>query len=1136
MTVPNEARRTISRLGPRIAGSVDVVSGAYLGSVESFTASGPVRLEWSHHHTGSTDDRGLGPGFRHAYDRELLPTDSGLVYVDQHGLRTELPRLSADRERHQRAGLVLERVENNRYRVFQRGQPTAELVFKDLQAPARLTSLLSNTGWIKLHYRSSGAFAAVRSSAGGLLEVERAGDHVVAVAHARPGERDSEVVARYTYSPEGRLLATTDRAGRSRRYEHDAAGRLARLVDPLGHPTSLGHDAAGRCVHVCGPGGVGELRLDYYPEAGQTIVTTAEGGRWIFTYDERGVVTHVLDPCRGATEYTLDDDGRVVGEVDPAGAAWRYELDWTGAPVAKRTVGSAQTVRIDLDRDQRRGPCRRLPASHLEWQLGDLFPAPDRLPDVYAVPHEIPAPALSALRKSEGVGPQTPQVELDDLNRPVAETLPACGGGRRSCAYDGAGNVSSVEDLDGARFEYERSPAGLTTRVRGPLGAVVGCEHSREGRLAALVDPLGNRSRYVRDPLGRVVEVHRNGKLRERYVYDVAGNVVEKRGARDAALLTLRYGPGGLKTSQVLASGDTQELTYDEQGRLGEARSAAGRVELAYHARSGKRTRDLRDGLGVEHVYGPTGLRETTVLGRFNLRYEQPDHSTLVIVDPAQRTHRVRTLGFGLIRCDLDNGTRVLRQYDTAGRCLLIAVSHAAAPERAWTRRYEYSLEGALLAVLDSERGETTYVRDAARRLLAVRHPGGRVDQYAHDLAGNLVEKPGVRLGLGPGNRLASVDGLAVDHDERDHLRLGGRADRMWWYYYDSLDQLVRVKFSDGRVLEHEHDALGRRTAKRCGGEERWSFVWDGHRLAAELMPGGAVRVYVYPDDVAMVPLLWLDYASMDSNPRSGTPSYLVTDNLGCPVVAQDAEGRVVWRATIDPYGEATVLAGEGVHQPLRFPGHYFDAETGLHSCRFRAYSPKLGRFLQIDPLGVGGGTSPYALCDDPLSQVNVLGLRPSGFTSSPALELQPDAMPVVEDADPPGLAIVLTGQQATAREVDELRRAEAEAQGSIQTLRQMLNRDRASMETVEGALVELEKRWNHVSAMADDPSYIVEASREYAALRDEAAGLEEKVREQGIPLDEPPTHRLEGRPWKLFPGFSPTPQPPSAGPPPKRS
>jgi len=38
------------------------------------------------------------------------------------------------------------------------------------------------------------------------------------------------------------------------------------------------------------------------------------------------------------------------------------------------------------------------------------------------------------------------------------------------------------------------------------------------------------------------------------------------------------------------------------------------------------------------------------------------------------------------------------------------------------------------------------------------------------------------------------------------------------------------------------------------------------------------------------------------------------------------------------------VDVGQDFHQPLRWPGHYFDSETGLHDNRFRTYSPELGR------------------------------------------------------------------------------------------------------------------------------------------------------------------------------------------------
>ncbi|MGB8299212.1 MAG: RHS repeat-associated core domain-containing protein [Polyangia bacterium] len=79
----------------------------------------------------------------------------------------------------------------------------------------------------------------------------------------------------------------------------------------------------------------------------------------------------------------------------------------------------------------------------------------------------------------------------------------------------------------------------------------------------------------------------------------------------------------------------------------------------------------------------------------------------------------------------------------------------------------------------------------------------------------------------------------------------------------------------------------------------------------------------------------------------------------------------------MDPYGTAHVDVGADFHQPLRWPGHYFDAETGLHDNRFRSYSPELGRYLQSDPAGTEGGINLYAYTDNPLRAVDLDGLKP---------------------------------------------------------------------------------------------------------------------------------------------------------------
>jgi RHS repeat-associated protein len=68
------------------------------------------------------------------------------------------------------------------------------------------------------------------------------------------------------------------------------------------------------------------------------------------------------------------------------------------------------------------------------------------------------------------------------------------------------------------------------------------------------------------------------------------------------------------------------------------------------------------------------------------------------------------------------------------------------------------------------------------------------------------------------------------------------------------------------------------------------------------------------------------------------------------------------------------VEVGVDFHMPLRWPGHYYDSETGLQDNRFRTYSPELGRYLQSDPIGTEGGINLYAYTDNPLRAVDLRG------------------------------------------------------------------------------------------------------------------------------------------------------------------
>jgi RHS repeat-associated protein len=79
---------------------------------------------------------------------------------------------------------------------------------------------------------------------------------------------------------------------------------------------------------------------------------------------------------------------------------------------------------------------------------------------------------------------------------------------------------------------------------------------------------------------------------------------------------------------------------------------------------------------------------------------------------------------------------------------------------------------------------------------------------------------------------------------------------------------------------------------------------------------------------------------------------YMHTDHLNTPTLVTNQKREVVWEGVRQPFGETQETIAT-IRQPLRFPGQYFDSETGLNYNYYRDYDPTLGRYLQSDPIGI---------------------------------------------------------------------------------------------------------------------------------------------------------------------------------------
>jgi RHS repeat-associated protein len=89
------------------------------------------------------------------------------------------------------------------------------------------------------------------------------------------------------------------------------------------------------------------------------------------------------------------------------------------------------------------------------------------------------------------------------------------------------------------------------------------------------------------------------------------------------------------------------------------------------------------------------------------------------------------------------------------------------------------------------------------------------------------------------------------------------------------------------------------------------------------------------------------------------------SDHLNTPRLVTDAANNDRWEwPHNDPFGNNP--ANENPQNlgafsfNLRFPGQYYDVETGTHYNYFRDYDPVTGRYVQSDPIGLIAGQNTY--------------------------------------------------------------------------------------------------------------------------------------------------------------------------------
>ncbi len=699
-------------------------------------------------------------------------------------------------------------------------------------------------------------------------------------------------------------------------------GQFQTVTDELGHVTTFNtYNAYGQPLSITDPNGV-VTTLTY--DARQRITSRSTAGETTsVTYYPTGLTKQVTLPDGSFLLYTYDAAHRLTGFTDSLGNKVAYTLDAMGNHTAENIYDPSNALALTRTRVFNT-------LSELSQQIGSA--------------------GTSAVTTSFGYDAQGNQTSIsaplgrntanqyDVLNRLAQITDP--GSGVTQFSYDTNDNLTAVVDPRSLTTGYTYDGFGDLIQQASPdTGATVNSDDSA-GNLATSTDARSQAGTYTYDAKNRVTQIAYADETIS-YGYDAGANGV----------------------GRLTSAGDANHSlgwSYDALGRVvgktqtvGAGTSAITK-SVSYAYTSGDLT-SLVTPSGQTITYGYTNGQVTSIAVNGNALLSQ------VLYEP-----------FGPVSgWTWANNTNEARVYDEDGH-----VTNVEAAE-AFTYSYDNAFRITGITDTDNSALSQSYGYDTLDRLTGA--TGTNLNEiWTYDANGNRQTQGGATASTytvaTASNQITGISGALTRTyayaPSGQTTSYGG----LTFTYMDS-GRLSSVSNSNGTTT-YVLNALGQRIKK--SGTSVTLFVYDesGHLLGEYDGSGNLIEETVWMGDVPV--------ATLQPNGTGVSVYYVHTDHLNTPRrITSPSTNAIVWRWDSEPFGTAAANqnpSGSGATfvYNLRFPGQYYDAETGLSYNYFRDYDPATGRYVESDPIGIYGGINTYAYVDGyPLGLADPTGLAP---------------------------------------------------------------------------------------------------------------------------------------------------------------
>lgn len=717
-----------------------------------------------------------------------------------------------------------------------------------------------------------------------------------------------------SYNTQGNLLEWRDARGKIWKQTFNNKGQRTSITDPLNHATQFGYDASGKL----------------------TLTENALNNKHASIYDINGRLEKNIDPYTFEQRHIYNASGQLITTFDEENYKQEMAYDAMGR-ISSQTDGAGNSISLEYGVNKIRNvtqnqlAAKNHPTFREEYQYDKRARIEKTITKLTTNLEHITSKTYNAVGKIKtktDAELKITKYDYDNLNRLVTITYP---------------------DLTKIKYDYDNRD-NLLTITNEKQVVFRSYTYDRKNRLKIQVWPSGKFTQFFYDVNDNLIQVIDNkGQLTENR-YDNANRLDLKKyfintsATAPVKNVSFTYNNANTLTgyvdgisSAVYTIDDLQRKT-DETVNFG---SFSKTITTSYYKNRLKKTFAGADNITNTYSYDAgKRLSQISIPSEGSIIYNSyhwnsPEKITYpggltrtISYDPIMRIKHIN---------NSDSASNSLMDYD-----------------------YGYDKVGNIQTKI-TEHGNYVYDYDERYRLSSVDNPvvpnvSSLADEaYTYDDAGNRLTDLSTTGNwiYNTDNQLKSYSDITIDYDFNGNTVKKTKAGVVTTFDYNTENRLTTVKNNSGATIaSYYYDPFGRRLYKEVAGIRTY-FMYSEEGLIAELDSTGSTnQTYAYrpQSTYGTTPLYTktaLGYA------------YYQVDHLGAPQKLVSKTGEVVWSMKTQSFGE-TMIGINIFKNNIRFPGQYYDVETGLNYNFYRYYDSEVGRYITNDPIDIDGGLNTY--------------------------------------------------------------------------------------------------------------------------------------------------------------------------------